>query len=312
MPKTTPTFKTLIKKVEGNKGSKCFYPVRMDTYGKGCSLGSCKYCYARNLMSKWGLWKTPVPVDIAEVAKMFHTIFETDRPHRYRKLLENRTRIRLGGMTDVFMYDDREKKVTYRFLQLLSKYDIPYLIITKSDLIAEPMYMDVLRTDLANIQFSVSTTNADALKKIEPLAPSPQKRLKAMATLRKNGFDANARVAPIILDDTQFFDLKHFSEILSYHPRTAIIEFIRISSWIKRSMPFLQDSLYPKFHAGYRFNDPELKMQIATEMKFMCDQHGVDFSVCDEESEFYERSKTLWANPENCCNINEKGWEHKS
>ena len=302
------TFKQLIKKIDGNKGAKCFYPVRMDTYGKGCQFG-CRYCYSCNILSKWGLWQKPLPVDIKAVEHLFYTIFETDKKHRFRELLESRKRIRLGGMCDVFMTQEKSLGITKKFLTLLGKYAIPYLIITKSDLIATPEYMGVLRKDLANIQFTVSSMNNSLVSKIEPGAPEPKRRLKAMQTLREHGFDSNLRVAPIILDIDGYFDFKAFGLMLKYTPRTAIIEFLRISNFIHGRIRNLDKSIYPKFHANYWFVDPDLKFKICKEIKDVCTYHGIDFSTCDEETQFYEKSRQLWSNPDNCCNIDEKGWK---
>jgi len=301
-------FKTLLKKVDGNKGAKCFYPVRMDTYGRGCQFG-CHYCYAHNILHKWGEWQTPVPIDIKEVEQLFHTVFETDRPHRFREHLIEKKRIRLGGMCDVFMPQEKELGITHKFLQLLSKYDIPYLIVTKSDLIATPKYMSVLRPDLANIQFTVSSLNKSIVNKIEPGAPESTRRLAAMETLRINGFDVALRVAPIILDIDGYFDFKSFQEMLRYKPRTAIIEFLRLSNFINKNITCLDKSLYPLFHANYWFLEPDFKYKICKEIRDVCLDKKVDFTICEEETEMYERSKALWSNPNNCCNLPERGWK---
>lgn len=48
------------KSVEGNEGSKCLYPTRLDTYGCGCQH-DCKYCYAKSLLDFRGLWNAEHP-----------------------------------------------------------------------------------------------------------------------------------------------------------------------------------------------------------------------------------------------------------
>jgi len=297
------TFKTLIKKIGGSKGAKCHYPVRMDTYGKGCEF-NCRYCYSCNILSHWGLWQKPIPVDITAVEKMFHTIFETDKPHRYRKLLEDRKRIRLGGMCDVFMPQEKELGVTYRLLQLFSQYNIPYLIITKSDLIATKKYQKALRIDLANIQLSIASLNRDASLILEPGAPTPMNRIFTLYELSKAGFDTALRVAPIILDINGQFDFQQFEKMLTLgQPRTAIIEFLRISKSIKEKIRQINPCLYPRFESNYWFMDPKFKYKVCKELRNICRDHKVAFTICEEESEMYEKSKRLWANPANCCNI---------
>jgi len=52
--------------------------------------------------------------------------------------------IRLGGMTDCFQPIETKHKVTYETLKYLKEKKVPYLIVTKSDLIATDEYMAVL------------------------------------------------------------------------------------------------------------------------------------------------------------------------
>ena len=47
-------FKSFLKTVRGNEGSKCNYPTRLDLYGRGCDH-DCSYCYAKSLLNFRGL-----------------------------------------------------------------------------------------------------------------------------------------------------------------------------------------------------------------------------------------------------------------
>ena len=38
-------FKSFYKTVGGGEGDKCYYPTRLDPYGRGCYY-NCAYCYA--------------------------------------------------------------------------------------------------------------------------------------------------------------------------------------------------------------------------------------------------------------------------
>lgn len=48
-------YKSFYKRAGGKEGSRCRYPVRLDTYGCGCSH-DCGYCYAKSLLDFRGLW----------------------------------------------------------------------------------------------------------------------------------------------------------------------------------------------------------------------------------------------------------------
>ena len=125
-------YKSFYKTVDGNEGQKCNYPTRLDTYGCGC-VHDCKYCYAKSLLSFRGLWN-PYDPSVADINKIEKKI----------KTLTKGTIVRLGGMTDCFQECEKEFEVTYKTIQLLNKYGIHYLIVTKSDLIASDKYLKVL------------------------------------------------------------------------------------------------------------------------------------------------------------------------
>lgn len=68
MNNKTNEFKSFFKNVGGNEGSKCRYPVRLDTYGCGCAH-DCKYCYAKSLLDFRKLWN-PLAPSVANVDKV--------------------------------------------------------------------------------------------------------------------------------------------------------------------------------------------------------------------------------------------------
>jgi DNA repair photolyase len=89
-------FKSFIKTVTSGEGTRCFYPTRLDTYGRGCQH-NCSYCYAKLLLSFRGLWDSATPA-AADVMKIEMKIMRFDRS----KVL------RIGGMTDCFMPQERK------------------------------------------------------------------------------------------------------------------------------------------------------------------------------------------------------------
>ena len=145
-------YKSFFKNVGGNEGDKCKYPARMDTYGCGCSH-DCSYCYAKSLLDFRKLWNPadPAVADINKVRKQIDKIAEGK--------CGNIKAIRLGGMTDCFQPIEATHHITYEALKYLKQKRVPYLIVTKSDLIATDEYMEVLDKDLAHIQVTVTTTD---------------------------------------------------------------------------------------------------------------------------------------------------------
>lgn len=135
-------FKSFYRVVGGNKGGKCKYPTRLDTYGCGCQH-DCSYCYAKSLLEFRGLWDAQEP-SVASLEKLERKI----------NRLEPGSIVRMGGMTDCFQPMEKRYRVTAGVIKMLNKRGIGYLIVTKSDLVCE--YMSILDKRLAHIQISTT------------------------------------------------------------------------------------------------------------------------------------------------------------
>ena len=185
------TFHSFYKKVTGGEGEKCKYPTRLDTYGCGC-MHNCSYCYAKSLLDFRGLWNSnnPKVVDIKEVEKVI------------RKIPKGSV-VRLGGMTDCFQMCELEERATYKTIELLNKYGVGYLIVTKSHIVANDEYIQLMDKNLAHIQITVTTLD-DELSLTYEKASIPSKRVEAIKKLQDNGFDVAIRLSPIIPEYMDF------------------------------------------------------------------------------------------------------------
>lgn len=274
-------FKSFYKKVEGNEGDKCKYPTRLDTYGCGCEH-DCKYCYAKSLLSFRGLWdpNNPAGVNIKEVEKVL-------------KSVPKGTILRLGGMTDCFMPLEKKYHKTYETIKLLNKYKIGYLIVTKSAIIADDEYIDILDKDLAHIQITVTTLDDDLCKTYEKASP-PSERIKAILRLQKEGFDVAIRLSPII---DEYMDYEALNKL---GIKKAIVEFLRVNSWIKKWF----DIDYSKFvlkQGSYRFLRLDDKKKIIEKIRIP------EISVCEDYSPHYKYWEVnVNPNRDDCCNLRSK------
>ena len=174
-------FKSVKNTVEGNEGSKCNYRTRLDTYGCGCAH-DCKYCYAKSLLEFRGLWNPEKP-SIGDMAKISRQIAKLPRQV-----------VRLGGMTDCFQPAEATHRITYKAIKLLNRRKIPYLIVTKSAMVAD--YMDILDKDLAHIQVTVTTLD-DALCATYEQASPPSARVEAIRRLQEGGVRCPVKIIPV-------------------------------------------------------------------------------------------------------------------
>lgn len=313
----------------------CLYAFEIDTYGRGCSH-NCTYCYAKAELTVHGYWNNPipVPVDLNEIRKAFYTVFETDKKNKWRSVMESRIPLRVGCMSDSFMWSDTKYRITQEFLKILDFYDYPYTIITRSDLVARDDYMALLRRDLCSIQFSVASTNDELNRKIEPGAPSAKRRLLAVEKLAKNGFWTTVRINPIfpIYPDGYFtdpnfkrtgdvprFDYSSFEmvdEIADAGCPSIIAGFGRFSSHALNNIhkatgidikPFFNRAEVYKSARDYHFSDREIRYYYE-EYKRRTIARAIEFTTCyiGNGEDLFWGDQDLWSNKKDCCNIKGK------
>lgn len=264
-------FKSFYKEVTGNEGGKCQYNRRLDTYGCGCQH-DCSYCYAKSLLNFRNLWDANEP-SVADIRKI---------ERRIAKLPQG-TVIRLGGMTDCFQPLEEWERVTRRTIELLNKYGIGYLIVTKSDLVCE--YLNILDKQLAHIQISVTWIPCEK-------AVSTERRIKAIERLHSEGFDVAVRLSPFL---PQFVD---FDRLNGIRCNKIIVEFLRVNHWIKKWLP-LDYSDYTVKQSGYQHLPLERKIEYLSRVT------GFDqVSVCEDVTDHYAYWKEcVNHNKNDCCNL---------
>lgn len=283
-------FKSFFKTVEGNEGGKCCYPTRLDTYGRGCQH-DCKYCYAKSLLNFRGLWdpQHPAKASFKEIRQKVAGIVQARR--KSAQMQHDTRAIRLGGMTDCFQPCEAVEGMTYKAIKLLNMYGLPYLIVTKSDMVAEDKYMEILRRDLAHIQISVTTTD-DELSKTYEKAVVPSRRMAAIEKLAAAGFDVQLRLSPFI---PQYID---FDILNAVKCDKILVEFLRVNSWIEKWFD-IDYSEYTINQSGYKHLPLEKKKAYISKITGF-----KEVTVCEDENEAYEYWKNNFnPNPRDCCNL---------
>ena len=237
-------FKSFYKEVKGNEGDKCKYSTRLDTYGCGCQH-DCKYCYAKSLLSFRKLWDSIEP-SVADIKKIENRI----------KKIPKGSIIRLGGMTDCFQPLEKQKRITYQTIKLLNEYEIGYLIVTKSHMVADDEYIEILDKKLCHIQITCTCLDDELYKKLNyEKASLPSKRIEAIKKLQDKGYDVAIRLSPLI---EEYID---FDKLNTLGIKKAQVEFLRVNYWIKKWF----DIDYSKFtikQSGYEHLPLEEKIRI--------------------------------------------------
>lgn len=279
--KMATEFKSFYKTVGGSEGNKCYYPTRLDLYGRGCFY-NCKYCYAKNLLNFRKLWH-PNDVGIADIEKVKKTISNKIEPNSV---------VRLGGMTDCFQPIEKYVKNTYHTIKELNKKRVHYLIVTKSSLIATEEYLDILDKELAHIQVSIPSDNNDVLKNTDN-APSFESRVGTIEKLQKEGFDVSLRLSPFL------FETVDFDNINGINVDKCLVEFLRITPKLSEQLKsYISFEDYSFKEGGYRHLPLDIKLKQLDKLNFK------EISVCDDVQEHYDYfTENFNFNKNDCCNL---------
>lgn len=334
-PRGGVVFNTTLKLVNHHSScSKCFYAFEIDSYGRGC-LHNCHYCYAKEQLSSHGFWNRPMPfpVNLAEVRKIFYTVFETDRPSKWREIMEKRIPLRMGSMSDSFMWLDLKYGVTKELLRIFRHYRYPYVVFTRSDLAAHDDYLELLDKKLCAVQYSIAGNNEALTKVLEPGAPSFQRRLAALEKLSKAGFWTTVRVNPLFAKypDGFYSDPKSIAERFGERKNVPVLDlynddfipsiaeagvpsllagFVRLTPHAIKAMSAasgidIKSFFKPEFleqRGDKKYSDPEIAYYYRMFQK-QCAENEIRFSTCyigNGMKDFFQY-QDLWSNKSDCC-----------
>ena len=162
---------------------------------RGCEF-ACKYCYARYTHEFMEL-RDPYDFERRIYAKQ-HT---ADLLRRDLKKVKPGEEIAIGTATDPFQPAERRYEITRGILETLAEYDGLNLgIVTKSDLVLRDT--DLLQKIAARnslfVNLTITTLSTDLARILEPRAPRPDLRLRAIHELTQAGVPAGVICAPVV------------------------------------------------------------------------------------------------------------------
>ena len=294
----------------------------------GCAFG-CAYCYARYAHRYVAERKTMEGVDegheltelpswlaferrifvkrnAAEVLRATLQGQRPDRgqkpeargqkPHALAKLWKGEA-IVIGTATDPYQPAERHYRVTRGVLEVLAEEKgLSVRIITKSALITRDI--DVLRELSSRSEFgihlSLITLDRELARRIEPRAPTPEARLRALERLANAGIDVGINVMPVlpgITDRPAMLDavIRRVKDAGASHINACALR-LR-SAARKRYMPFIE-SEFPRlstayrtaFSQGHQMGDA-YREGLSRFMRERCRKHGIVYGSYRDSSE---------------------------
>lgn len=223
---------------------------------------------------------------------------------RHLELIRGET-ILVGTATDPYQPAERRFRVTRGVLEVLAEHPgLSIVIITKSPLITRDI--DVLariarHSDLS-VHISLITLDRDLARLIEPRAPTPDSRVRALARLRSAGIDAGINCMPVlpgITDEPRALEalVKRVAEAGATYVGACALRLQ--SSARKRYLPFIDEHFphlserYRRTYAtGYQTGD-NYREGLRRYFERICAKYGVpstSYTRDEDEDEASERS----------------------
>jgi len=155
----------------------------------GC-FHSCRYCYApyytpyREVSENWG-----------EVVYIKENIVEL-----LQKEIRSKKRgvVGVSTITDPYQPVEREEMLTRRSIKVLLPVGFHVSIQTKSDLVLRDVDVLTEHSSRVDVGLTIITIRDELAKKVEPYAPPPSRRLKALYELSEQGIETWVFLGPII------------------------------------------------------------------------------------------------------------------
>ncbi|MCS7130001.1 MAG: radical SAM protein [Archaeoglobaceae archaeon] len=222
----------------------------------GCSHG-CIYCYARlycdaRIAKNWG-----------KIVVVKENIAETLLKEIGRR---KRGVVGLSTITDPYQSIEAKERITREVLRILLENGFKVSIQTKSDLVLRDLDLLFEKKEIVDVGFTITTLEDRIAELIEPNAPKPSARVKALEKISGEGIKTWIFLGPIIPEISE----KSFEEIVEIAKAT-------------NSLLYYDKYRVKPFMSGYAKELAEKARrtdwkEIAERIKGLCIAKGVEFT----------------------------------
>lgn len=248
---------------------------------RGCEF-ACKYCYARY---------THEFMELRDGKDFERLIFVKQNAGWFlrQELKEVRKgeRIAIGTATDPYQPAERKFAVTQAILEELARHKgLNIGLITKSDMIMRdtPLLREIHKNNNLSISVTITTMNTDLARQLEPRAPRPDLRMRAVQQLALAGLHAGVNCAPVL---PQITDSHHDLEQLVKSAKDAGATFVFCNALFLKPcaknvfLPFLQEnfphlvSVYEQMYSGRAYLPAHYGNRVSALVRKLCQKHHV-------------------------------------
>ena len=295
----------------------------------GCAFG-CAYCYAR-YAHRYFVERSAAAGALADDARgaieelppwlaferrifVKHNAAESLRRElahggpRYHALFGKES-IVIGTATDPYQPAERRYRITRGILEVLAEHaGLRIVVITKSPLITRDI--DVLsrlmQRSTLSVHLSLITADRELARRLEPRAPTPEARIRALARLREAGIDAGINCMPVLpgITDDPFMIEDLVRRVAAAGATYVGACALRLQSAARqRYLPFIEQE-FPHLAARYRSayaSSPHVSESYRAGLsKFfarLCRRYGIRNGWSDEDDDDEESGSPGDAGP---------------
>jgi DNA repair photolyase len=264
---------------------------------RGCEF-ACKYCYARY---------THEFMEMRNGLDFERKIYV--KKHAAWLLRQELKQVRagqsisIGSATDPYQPAEKKFGITHSIMEEFARHEgLSLGIVTKSDLIVRDIDLlrEISRKNRFSVHMTITTIDTDLARILEPRAPRPDLRFKAVAKLVAAGISTSVNCAPVLPGITDSFSslesVVRAAAAAKARSVAAIPLFLKPCS-AKIFMPFVEENfphlveLYRKRYADRAFLPAEYTKRISALVKRLCRQNGI--AARDEQSRQTEQRPPL-------------------
>jgi len=253
----------------------CPQKYSVDPY-TGCEH-RCIYCYITSYIRE--PWKVRPKKD-------FLKYFERDLKKAVKMPIS------MSNSSDPYPRMEKEMRITRGAIELMKRYDFPLLLLTKSDIVVRDA--DLIENMRSVVAITITTLDNELARKLEPYAPSPERRIKAIESLITRNIGVIVRFDPIIptINDSEE-KIKEMVKLLSELGVVQIISstykakrdnFLRLTGVFKQQAEKLKKLYYVDGNnvRGIRYAPISVRMRVLKRVRDEAKRYGIPFSVCRE------------------------------
>ncbi|MBS7614835.1 radical SAM protein [Candidatus Bathyarchaeota archaeon] len=254
----------------------CLPKFNINPYLGRCAHG-CIYCYAVKFPSFRG---STIP-----------RLKMKDEITQMVKTTKSRWPVMLSDSTDPYQPLEKEFEITRRCLEVLTEKEFPILIVTKSNLVTRDI--DLFRKTKTVVSMTITTLREETAKKIEPHAPLPNSRFKALEQIANQGIPIVVRIDPII--PLVNWNIDELEKIVCRSADIGVKQIIAstmklvkgVSGSLKNEDPTFFNALQNTYSdgewiSGYKYLNRAKRFKILNDLKSIVTKHGLKFATCRE------------------------------